>query len=786
MDEHGDFDIDFMRDNAPLDYANYILIKNQIIPNIDICIANRALDDVDDEEDYLDGYKYDFNTYGYSYGVAELENQKTILSNKIKALEKRGYNRQPAAGDEYAAQQYALWQKYKTAYNQCNTALTQRKNQYNSANSTLDQISDQMETIRANVQKTHSRWNFTEDELKLLDKYYIHTDYKNENIVVTDVDTNDQRVDKAYELFQDAHDELYASSHPQWTWATTQDNLLLIPEFKLWHEPLDIGNFIRVTLREDDAWLTGTPYMATNAEDHSLQVKLRVIRIGFNPFLLEQTIDIDFSNMIKYKSKRNDFVEILGLSEGTGKNQISSTMGTTLSRDSVNVDTNLIMKIINNGTFAGYMGTYMGNASSAAIGATDTIVARQIEACTINVDQITGTTAEFQELFADYIGANYLVTEILRADQASIADLSAEIITVGTDGITQITNDAISTATISADQINVTNAFVEDVLTVGAAGITTIAQNTINTANINATHITGTTADFQVLSSNILTADEGTFQTLIAETVSAGEGIIFNLTSANTTMDSALIHNVIASNITVSELAAGTITLTDTMKIVSNNGALLMDGTRLQILGTDDNGNPYVGIQLGYDTNSQPSLILRNSEGATVLTPSGITSNAIADGLIVNNMVQDSTLSKSKMNFPIVETNQDGTVNISLIKDGSGGNFGVEYASFKQSTQEAIASTGYVLYIEAPNGKNIRGGTITLYAKLYKDAEDVTNDWDAQYFIWTRHSLDSDGDTYWNNAHSTGTKSITVTGNDVRIEADFECRFEANGVTVSS
>ena len=103
VDGNGDFDIDFMRDNAPLDYANYILIKNQIIPNIDICIANRALDDVDDEEDYLDGYKYDFNTYGYSYGVAELENQKTILSNKIKALEKRGYNRQPAAGDEYAA-----------------------------------------------------------------------------------------------------------------------------------------------------------------------------------------------------------------------------------------------------------------------------------------------------------------------------------------------------------------------------------------------------------------------------------------------------------------------------------------------------------------------------------------------------------------------------------------------------------------------------------------------------------------------------------------------------------
>jgi len=74
-------------------------------------------------------------------------------------------------------------------------------------------------------------------------------------------------------------------------------------------------------------------------------------------------------------------------------------------------------------------------------------------------------------------------------------------------------------------------------------------------------------------------------------------------------------------------------------------------------MGEDSNGDPYVGIQLGYDTNENPSLILRNEDGATILTPSGITSDAVADGLIVNNMIHDGTIAKGKLGFPIVETN---------------------------------------------------------------------------------------------------------------------------------
>ena len=71
----------------------------------------------------------------------------------------------------------------------------------------------------------------------------------------------------------------------------------------------------------------------------------------------------------------------------------------------------------------------------------------------------------------------------------------------------------------------------------------------------------------------------------------------------------------------------------------------------MQFLDTEGN----VGIQIGYDTNKNPSIIIKDDKGATIMTSQGITKDAIADGLIVNNMLGDKSVSKDKLNFPIVE-----------------------------------------------------------------------------------------------------------------------------------
>jgi len=43
--------------------------------------------------------------------------------------------------------------------------------------------------IKEDVAITNPQFNFTEDELRLLDRYYIHKDYTNENIEYLEHDT---------------------------------------------------------------------------------------------------------------------------------------------------------------------------------------------------------------------------------------------------------------------------------------------------------------------------------------------------------------------------------------------------------------------------------------------------------------------------------------------------------------------------------------------------------------------------------------------------------------------
>lgn len=162
---------------------------------------------------------------------------------------------------------------------------------------------------------------------------------------------------------------------------------------------------------------------------------------------------------------------------------------------------------------------------------------------------------------------------------------------------------------------------------------------------------------------------------------------------------------------TVGELAAGDITISDSMRILSENGNLIMNGSALQILGTDSQGNPYVGVQLGYASNGQPSLVLRNEDGATIVDPNGITSDAIADGLIVNDMIHTGTISEDKLGFQVMKSGDE--ISIEQIYTGDG-KFGAEWTTFKQDTNSAIngikddvEASSYQLYIEAPNGKNV-------------------------------------------------------------------------------
>ena len=831
-------------------------------------VEKRKRTNVKNQKEFLDEYKFNFKDYGYLYGLNELKNFEQSYYGTLSALKSNGYDNE-SSETEYEKETKKKYEKYSKALEEVEAEIAVRQQEVDDAEAALDDIVEQMDAMKESVSIKNA--GFTDEEIALLDKYYLHTDYTNQNILTTNISTNEEIVQTEYQLYLDAMEELYVESHPQYTWTTTQDNLLLMPEFHDWHGDLHVGNFIRISFRDD------------------YQVKLRVSSITLNPLMIEPTIELQFTTMTSYKSKRNDFAAILDQANASTKNSITSTISRNSGTDNqINVDSALIMKLLNSSTFQGYMGSNNANITGSTINAVsgniEQIAADTISAMDISVTRITGTQAQFDELFTNYLKSNLIVTKMISAQDADIENLTAKIITVGgtqitedliqtaelsadqitsgtidtnrinvndvitvgTNSITTIAEGVISTAEISADQItsgtiDTDRINVSDVITIGTDAITTIAEGTITTENVVATLVSATSGDFdnltadsafvQYLNSGIIEAGTVSADTVIAALVEAEEGDFDNLTAdsafiqfldanlitaseirvddlkaklaqidtltagsafvtylqglssttAQSTITDAYIYNAVAGKISVADLAAGNIVLTDSMQILSENGQMVMNGSALQILGEDSEGNPYVGIQLGYDTNENPSLILRNEDGATILTPSGITNDAVADGLIINNMIHDGTIQKAKIGFPIVETNQDGTINITSIKDGSGGNFGVEYTTFKQGTTDALDEINsqkmYRVIIESDNGNIFKNGDVncTLSCRVYSWDDEITDDINASNFTWTRKSKDTAGDVQWNANHSGGAKTLTITPVDVYGRSVFYC-----------
>ena len=301
---------------------------------------------------------------------------------------------------------------------------------------------------------------------------------------------------------------------------------------------------------------------------------------------------------------------------------------------------------------------------------------------------------------------------------------------------------------------------------------------------INSEYIAANSADIKKLNTDVANINSAIIGTSSTET-----GIVFNLSSANAKFDSAWIINGIAGKMTIGDLAAGDITISDTMRILSENGNFIMNGSAMQFLDTEGN----VGIQIGYDTNKNPSIIIKDNKGATVMTSQGITKDAIADGLIVNNMLGDKSISKDKLNFPIVEANAQGGINIEQIYDGKGGLWGVEYTTFKNSVNSTLDDfdsqmneMGYNIILTSSTGARLGAdGTSTLSITLTKNGTDVTNDWSEDHFEWCRKSSDLDGDTYWNEQHS-GMKSVVVNRQDIMNGATFGCSFVVDGETLAT
>ena len=91
----------------------------------------------------------------------------------------------------------------------------------------------------------------------------------------------------------------------------------------------------------------------------------------------------------------------------------------------------------------------------------------------------------------------------------------------------------------------------------------------------------------------------------------------------------------------------------------------------------------------------------------------------------------------------------------------------------------AEQTVGIVVVIDASRGgvltKDVKDTLLT--AHVMRGVTDITDQFNASRFVWTRKSADTLGDITWNSNHR-GVKSITVACVDVPMQANFTCEIE--------
>lgn len=666
-------------------WHSYFQYRYNIYESILIEFENRTIADPDDRTDYINAWETDWDLFG----ISELKIKLISYQERADLLEKNGYGstyeETSTIEEDYSAQQHKEWLSLVEKIDGCQNALDERQAEYDELKKEQDAVQDQRNNLVSDIDITNHSFQFTDEEINIIKSLYKYTDYQNENFYVSQYATPDEEVEEQYRLYLDAKDALYAKSHPQYTYRDSIDNIYALPEFNNFQKQLQIYDFIHVEVSD------------------GYYEKLRLISITYNPCMLENNMEIEFTSMIQYSAKRNDYAQLLNQQNKDAKNKILGISGSTNDLE-YNIDSSVIKTILNSLAF----GTAISDATQNAI-----II----------------STGRFEGLLTGELTSEKIATKLLEADQAVIDELSSKFITADNIVSTVIESDEIRSAIIEAAE-----------------------------------------GRFQSLMTEYIDADYINSKVIIAESAIIGKISVADLKAHNTTSDLITLISTETGDPTIA----------------------FKDSTQQFY---DSEGN--VRVQIGQDANGDFNFIVRGADGVTAIyDENGITKDAIADGLIINNMISDGTISEDKLGFQIIKPNEHGGIDIEQIYDGTGELWGVKVESTMQSIETDMKDLAdkvennvtYDMQISTSNGRVFNHGIVDTIATvhLYQGGIEITDDYDDSCFIWTRESSDTSGDTYWNEQHSSGSKTLYITRDDVLYGASFKCAFILEGTTMAT
>ncbi len=334
----------------------------------------------------IDNYKANMDLLAESAVIRTASNADTIKTwNNLTTDEKARF------GNISEKYQYDI-------YNEYYTNMVSAKSHLATLQTTINGYESQIQTNKTRISQIIETVaienNFTSSELKTINLMTRDSDYSNENIFTTNIQTVDEETETRLDLLSNGKDELSKISRPQLTFSIASDNLIALKDYALFWGDFVVGNYIMVQYR-DDAF-----------------VKLRMIGYKYNPFLPNSDdFTITFSNYIRSKIQVTDLENLLGLSSGSVSRSSSGSSGST-------------------------SGDYYGSSDNIDVTISNTMLAKLLSTETF------GT--KVKDIILNTITANYI-----NAQSATFKGLY--------DGTTTIDGGCIKTGCIKSENYNGTN-----------------------------------------------------------------------------------------------------------------------------------------------------------------------------------------------------------------------------------------------------------------------------------------------------------------------------------------
>lgn len=400
----------------------------------------------------------------------------------------------------------------------------------------------------------------------------------------------------------------------------------------------------------------------------------------------------------------------------------------------------------------------------------------------IGDDEVDGRVIAAEAITAKHVSSDSIVARLLSASKIEAQDIQVGTITAGSGliadaaiGTAQIADASITDAKIDSLNANKINAGTVKAQYIEIGADTTYAAGydptAVNTSLRSDLRLTAPLPDHITLDANGITASS---QTGVGYARLDYRGLYIN--GGAIIIDGGLTSDQLAQNV------QDAISLSSQYVEDANNDAMITPNEKFTLKQNWDEWNTENTSLMGqadYYWPDNPTAPVEKTDYITkfgelrdylnalpdinnqqpILYPDNMNKNSEVDPDVYNEKLNSFKVAKYDLAEKIAITAKD-------LADAA-----------QKNVDEVENNIVYSLVITSSQGNIFKNGAIStvLDAHIYHGSVEVTDQFDITKFIWTRVSVDSDGDVLWNQSHSAGTKSITITPQDVYIKATFNC-----------